>query len=252
MFGPVRPLFARPDFQAVAGRTLRPGGTALTARLLDRLAPHARDWALDVGCARGATLDLFQDRGLRGVGVDISTGMLAQVDSGLPAAGSVLDLPLKPGIFSVVLCECVLSLVEDKPRALAETARVLKPGGLLGLADLYLRPGKSAGVLRAVRTDADKRERDVFRAPPTEPKPSFARAGVPAGCPSGALSRPALESLLHEAGFTLHLFEDHSRALAELAAELLFSGFARETLGLCSPGAGRAGYFTCVARKEIP
>lgn len=237
-----RPLFARPDFQAVAGRTLRPGGTVLTERLLDRLSPPAGAKVLDVGCGRGATLDLLASRGLRGVGVDLSRELIGQAGSALRCVGSALALPLKPETFSAVVCECVLSLVADKSRVLVEMARTLAPGGLLGLADLYLRPARNANAGRKPETACGANGRNVIREAPARPS----------GCPSGALPRAVLESLLRESGFTVLTFEDHSRALAELAAELLFSGLPREALGLCAPDAGRAGYCTCVARKETP
>jgi ubiquinone/menaquinone biosynthesis C-methylase UbiE len=45
--------------------------------------------------------------------------------------GSILDLPLSDGYAEAILCTDVLGLIENLPRAVAECARVLEPGGAM-------------------------------------------------------------------------------------------------------------------------
>jgi len=215
------PLFARPEFRDLTGPALRPGGAALTERGLDvcGLARGAR--VADLGCGRGASLSLLEARGFSTLGLDPSAELLAEARTSVPLLrGRGEALPLAGESLDAALCECVLSLSPAPDAFLAETARVLAPGGRLLLSDLYLRS-------------------------PGGPAESQA-----AGCASGAVSRCLLEERLMRAGFGILLFEDHSRSLAELAGRLIFAGFPQEALGLgCGSGA-RPGYCLCVAQKR--
>jgi SAM-dependent methyltransferase len=49
--------------------------------------------------------------------------------------------PLMADSFDGVICECSMSLFADKPSAVAQAVRVLKPGGRLGLSDMTAEPG---------------------------------------------------------------------------------------------------------------
>jgi len=213
------PLFARADFRALAGPALRPGGTALTARGLDACALRRGARVADVGCGRGASLELLEERGLRAVGLDMSGDLLAEASRAFPllrARGE--ELPLATASLHCVLCECVLSLSVAPDAFLSELARVLVPDGRLLLSDLYRRDTSLA----------------------TESA---------AGCASGAVTRDILEQRLAQAGFTLLLFEDHTRLLAELTGRLLFAGLPRGALGLGCVGSSKPGYFLCVAQR---
>jgi ubiquinone/menaquinone biosynthesis C-methylase UbiE len=71
------------------------------------------------------------------VGVDISPAMMARLrakQDGEPVAlvqASAVHLPFAPATFDAVVAVHVFHLIPDWPDALAECARVLKPGGLL-------------------------------------------------------------------------------------------------------------------------
>jgi arsenite methyltransferase len=52
--------------------------------------------------------------------------------------GDAEALPFEDGQFDAVLCECSLCTFADKPRALAEIRRVLRPAGRLALSDVVV------------------------------------------------------------------------------------------------------------------
>jgi ubiquinone/menaquinone biosynthesis C-methylase UbiE len=78
------------------------------------------------------------------VGLDLNAGFLREArDRKLKVARADLaELPLPDGCADLVLCECVWNLT-DKVRVLAEFFRVLRPGGVLALADIYARGYRS-------------------------------------------------------------------------------------------------------------
>lgn len=183
-------LWAQPAVQLLAGPALRPGGRALTARLVERvgLGPGAR--VLDVVSGTGATLRELAGRGITAVGVDYSRVLAAQAaDGSSVAVGDAEALPFAPGSFDAVLVECVLSALPDKPAALAEVRRVLGGGGA------------------AVVTDV------VVAGPLPEPLRTVAAW---AACVGGALPAEGYEALLSDAGFTTWHREDASAALRAL------------------------------------
>lgn len=186
------PLYQCPAFQEVGGAVLRPGGLTLTERGLDLcgFAPGSR--VGDLGCGPGATLDLLQRRGCLTVGLDPDLGFLGQAHKHGPVLRAQAQaLPFSDAGLDGLVCECVLSTLDRPEAALAEMARVLRPGGRLLLTDLYLR-----------------------EAAPGSPVP---------GCLSGVVSREQGEGRLLAAGLRPLAFEDHDRALRELAGRLIFA-----------------------------
>ncbi len=134
--------------QAILGESFHPGGTELSVRLVRslHLPPHAR--VLDVACGVGATTRLMARRfALDAVGLDISKSNLAkarETSAADPPAqiefidGSAARLPCAEESFEAVVCECDVSTFPDQPCVLAEFARVLKPGGVVGLSDVVV------------------------------------------------------------------------------------------------------------------
>ena len=96
------------------------------------ILPFARDReALEVGCGTGLILQRVHPVAARAVGIDLSEGMLAHArERGLNVQqGSATDLPFDDASFDVTYSFKVLAHVPELERALAEMARVTRPGG---------------------------------------------------------------------------------------------------------------------------
>ena len=108
----------------------------LEVELVRRYA-EGRD-ALEVGCGTGLILGRVREFARRAVGVDLSGGMLAKAaDRGLEVVqGSATALPVADASFDVAYSFKVLAHVEDIRTAMAELARVVRPGGWV-LAEFY-------------------------------------------------------------------------------------------------------------------
>jgi SAM-dependent methyltransferase len=99
------------------------------------LLPPPGGAVLEVGCGEGRVLRDLRGRGYDVVGLDASPTLLEAAQS-LDAEGRYLlgraeELPFDAGSFDLVVAYNVLMDVDDMPRAVAEIARVLRPGGHL-------------------------------------------------------------------------------------------------------------------------
>ena len=112
----------------------------------EQLGLAARQRLLDVGCGPGdAALALAADLGAGGevVGVDASAAMVAiarQRAAGAPcpvrfSVGDALALDEPDGAFDAARSERTLQWLADPAAAVAELARVVRPGGRLALVD---------------------------------------------------------------------------------------------------------------------
>jgi arsenite methyltransferase len=155
---------------------LHPGGERLTLRLarLAGVVPGAR--VVDVACGSGATaLLLARELGCVTVGVDLGARAIDQARRATPAGarasfevGDAETLPLPDAGFDVALSECSLCTFPDKPRAIAEMARVVRPGGTIAIADVTANldalPAKLRTALARVACIADARSADDYAA----------------------------------------------------------------------------------------
>jgi SAM-dependent methyltransferase len=161
------------------GDAYHPGGLALTrhlAGLLD-LTPGGR--VLDVASGRGTTaLLLAGECGVWVDGVDLSAGNVALAQGAADAAGladrvsfTVGDaetLPYPDAGFDAVVCECAFCTFPDKTTAATELARVLRPGGRVGITDVVADPARLpaelTGLTAWVACVADARPLDEYAA----------------------------------------------------------------------------------------
>jgi len=142
---------------------------------------------LDLGSGGGIDVILSAKRvGPTGIafGLDMTDEMLAlarknAVDAGVRNVhflkGVIEEIPLPAGSVDVVISNCVINLSIDKPAVLAEIARVLKPGGRIGISDI---------VAEDRLTPEQRAERGSY-----------------VGCIAGALCKGEYEAGLEEAGF---------------------------------------------------
>ena len=142
---------------------------------------------LDLGAGGGIDVLLSATRvGPEGkvYGLDMTDEMLEIAEKNRREAGAenveflkgyIEDVPLPDSTIDVVISNCVINLSTDKPAVFAEMARVLKPGGRIGLTDV---------VAGNEVTPQERLERGSF-----------------VGCIAGALSFEEYERELADAGF---------------------------------------------------
>ncbi|MDP9037158.1 MAG: methyltransferase domain-containing protein [Myxococcota bacterium] len=121
---------------------------------------------LECGCGTGLLLERFAFFARSAKGLDLSPAMLARARArGLDAAqASVTEIPFANESFDVTCAFKVLAHVADVGRALAEMARVTRPGGVV-IAEFY-NPVSLRGIVKRLGPDSavseDARERDVY------------------------------------------------------------------------------------------
>ncbi len=109
---------------------------------------HEGETVLDLGSGGGIDVLLSAKRvGAEGTvyGLDMTDEMLALAQANARAAGTtnvhflkgvIEDIPLPADSVDVVISNCVVNLSPAKDKVLAEVARVLRPGGRIGISDV--------------------------------------------------------------------------------------------------------------------
>lgn len=142
----------------VLGESYHPGGLALTRSLLSRLQLREGSRVLDVASGPGATALLAaREHPVQVDGVDLGEASVERARAAAAAAGlaervrfhvgDAERLPFGDGVFDAAICECAFCTFPDKATAAAELARVLRPGGRLGLTDVTVDPTRLDGEL---------------------------------------------------------------------------------------------------------
>lgn len=137
----------------ILGESYHPGGLDLTRRLARALDLRTGQKVLDIASGPGSTAFLLASEFNVDVeGVDLGEMAVAKANAtaaerGIDAqvrftVGDAERLPVEDGSVDVVVCECALCTFPDKPTAVAEMARVLRPGGRIGITDVALDPAR--------------------------------------------------------------------------------------------------------------
>lgn len=135
------------------GESYHPGGLALTRRLARCLDLRPEERVLDVASGRGVSAFLLaREFGADVQGLDLGWGSLARAraaaaEEGLAGrvrflAGDAEQLPFRAGSVDAIVCECSFCTFPDKAAAAREFARVLRPGGRVGITDVVLDPSR--------------------------------------------------------------------------------------------------------------
>jgi SAM-dependent methyltransferase len=186
------------------GDSFHPGGLRLTARLGEHLGLGPGVRVLDVASGKGeSAIFVAREFGCRVAGVDFGAQNVEEANSRAAAAqvghivtfveGDAERLDFPDASFDAVICECAFCTFPDKRTAAFEFARVLRPGGRVGISDLTRSgplPRDLDGLLAWIACIADAR---------------------PVGEYAG---------YLEDAGFDVTTIEAHDNALAEMARDV--------------------------------
>ncbi len=153
-------VYASDWARLLLGESFHPGGLALTERLgtLLDLGPGKR--VLDIAAGQGTSaIFLAQRFGCEVIGVEYGTELIRAAARAAEAAGvagwvrfeqgDAEYLAFADGQFDAVICECAFCTFPNKRAAAREFARVLRPGGSIGLTDLT-RSGEVPAELQSL------------------------------------------------------------------------------------------------------
>ena len=198
-------VYASELARQLLGDSMHPGGLALTGRLGTLLGLNPESRVLDLAAGRGASaLYLAWRFGCQVLGVDFSAANVAVAQRAAQEEGVANLVRFQQGdaeylseftdaSFDAVICECAFCTFPDKPAAMREIARVLRPGGRLGLSDLIRRgplPAELEGLLAWI------------------------------ACIGDAMPIEAYTAQCEAAGLSVQLVEENDEALAEVVGEI--------------------------------
>jgi SAM-dependent methyltransferase len=213
------------------GDLFHPGGLALTRHLGEVIELGPTDRVLDVACGRGTSdVHLTERFGCHVTGLDYGPGNVAAAEayaaeSGVAhltafRQGDAEGLPFDDDAFDAVISECSFCTFPDKAAAAAEMARVLRPGGRLGLTDMTVDGPLPDDVQNLLAWVA---------------------------CVAGAGTPEDYVATLRAAGFSDFTVEDRRGALLDMVATV-----RRRLLGLeLAAGLGKLGGSTGPSRQGL-
>ena len=140
-------FYQRDIVRVLLGDVFHPGGLALTRHLGEAIDLGPDDRVLDVACGRGASaVHLAECFGCHVTGLDYGPENIAAAKAHAAESrvahliafrqGDAEGLPFDDATFDAVISECSVCTFPDKATAAAEMARMLRPGGRLGLTDM--------------------------------------------------------------------------------------------------------------------
>jgi len=218
----------------VLGESYHPGGLDLTRRLARTLDLRPGDRVLDVASGPGTTACLLAEEfGATVDGVDAGTRAAGRARTAAARrrlegrvrflCGDAEALPFAGGSFDAVICECAFCTFPDKAAAAAEFARVLRPGGRMGITDVTIEPDGLEPELRGLAARV--------------------------ACLADARPPGGYEKILAGAGLRVTHREAHAAALARMVEQIDARLRALEVIGL--PGVDLAAarpYLAAAAR----
>ncbi len=151
---------------------------------------HIKKGDVVVDLGSGAGNDCFVARHETGetgkvIGIDFTEAMIDKARENAEKLGynnvefrygDIERIPITANVADVVVSNCVMNLVPDKPKAFAEVYRILKPGGHFSISDIVL-----TGEL---------------------PEKIKSAAEMYAGCVASAISKTTYLKIITDAGFT--------------------------------------------------
>jgi ubiquinone/menaquinone biosynthesis C-methylase UbiE len=119
------------------------------------LALDSESLAIDVACGPGTFTRPFASRVRRAVGVDLTPAMIEKARAEAARAGitniefirgDIYALPFADGVASIVTCGYAFHHMQEPAHALAEMARVLRPGGRAAIVDIIVPEGPGGAI----------------------------------------------------------------------------------------------------------
>jgi arsenite methyltransferase len=190
---------------------------------------HEGERVLDLGSGGGIDVLLSARRvgpTGRAIGLDMTDEMLALAQRNVAEAGAtnveflrghIESIPLPAASVDVVISNCVINLAADKPAVFREIARVLRPGGRMGVTDI---------VAEDRLTPAERAERGSY-----------------AGCIAGALSFSEFRAGLEAVGLI-----DVTLTPTHEVAEGMVSAIVKATKPVDAPSAAASA----PSGRELP
>jgi arsenite methyltransferase len=186
------------------GEIFHPGGMALTERLGSLLGLGPGKRVLDVAAGQGASAIFLAKRfGCEITGMDYGEDAIRKATQVAEMAGVAHLARFEQGdaehlaaadeMFDAVICECAFCTFPNKRAAASEFARVLRPGGRVGLSDLTRAgtvPPELQGLFAWIACIADAQPLDQYA------------------------------QYLAGAGLSVDLIEPHDTALSEMVHEI--------------------------------
>jgi SAM-dependent methyltransferase len=194
-----------------------PLNTGLFEALLGATGVGRGTRVLDVGCGSGLALTFAVERGAVVAGIDVSPGLLGVARERLPDAdlrlGDLQVLPFGDDSFDVVMGVNAFQFAADPVAALAEAARVVRPGGSVA-ASLFAEPNRNESTaIHEAMSSLSPPQRQAAHAP-------------------YSLSEPgSLETALASAGLVVETTED-------VPVEWAYTSADDAVRGLLSSGGG--------------
>ena len=137
-------------FARTVRRTRAEEGEELAERATAGLANAKNILAVDLACGPGTYTRPLAARVRHAIGADLTPAMVEKARAEAARDGitniefvcaDIYALPFADGAAGIVSCGYAFHHMTDPPRALAEMARVLQPGGRVAITDIIVREG---------------------------------------------------------------------------------------------------------------